>query len=85
VDAILGLLGAVLPAVSFEGLSVGQWLTIASAVYSATPEIKAAITALHPALAAVAADLDAGKSPDEAAAAAQQRAATDPFNPAVPR
>jgi hypothetical protein len=86
-SAIIALLGAVVPAVSFEGLTIAQWATIASTLYTAEPEIKAAIVALHPAFKAVAADLDSGMSTDDAAQAAAQRhpAPTSSFNPAAPR
>jgi hypothetical protein len=85
-DALAAILGVLMPSVSFEGLTVAQWIAIASAIEAAAPEIKATIAALHPALAAIASDLAGGKSSDEAGAAAQVRnIPTEGGNPAVPR
>jgi hypothetical protein len=69
--ALLSILGTIMPAVSFEGLTVTQWATIASAIAAAEPEIKSTITALHPVFAAIASDLYSGKSTDEAASIAR--------------
>jgi hypothetical protein len=46
---------------------MAQWLTIATAILNAEPEIKAALAALHPAFEAIVGDLAQGKGPDEAA------------------
>jgi len=72
-SALISILGTLLPAVSFEGLTVTQWVAIASAIAAAEPEIKSAITALHPAFTAIASDLATGKSPGEAGSAAHVR------------
>ena len=64
---VLAIVAALLPATTFEGLTIAQWLTIAGALQSAAPEIKAALAKLHPAFAQIAADLAQGKTPDEAA------------------
>lgn len=80
------IFGALLPSVSFEGLTLAQWIGIASAIDAAAPEIKIAIVALHPAFAAIASDLANGKPAGEAGAAARVRAIpTEAGNPAVPR
>ena len=73
-SALVSILGTLLPAVSFEGLTVAQWIAIASAIGTAEPEIKAAIVALHPAFTTIASDLAAGKSAGEAGSAARIRA-----------
>jgi hypothetical protein len=65
-DALLSIIAAVLPA-TVDGLTMAQWLTIATAVMSAEPEIKAALAALHPAFEAIVGDLAQGNAPDEEA------------------
>jgi hypothetical protein len=71
--ALAAILGAILPSVTLAGLPLSTWLTIASAIEVAEPQEKALITALHPALKAVAADLASGLTKEAAASAAQQR------------
>jgi len=66
-SALLAILGALLPATTIDGLTLGQWLAIATAVMNAEPEIKMALAALHPAFAEVVGDLAHGRTPDEAA------------------
>jgi len=65
---VLAIVGALLPATTFEGLTIAQWLTIAGALQSEAPEIKAALGKLHPAFAQIATDLAQGNTPNEAAA-----------------
>jgi hypothetical protein len=72
-NALLSILATLLPTMRFEGLTIGQWVTIASAIGTAEPEIKSAIAALHPAFTAIASDLATGKSADEAGSAAHVR------------
>jgi hypothetical protein len=72
-SALVSILGALLPTVSFEGLTVAQWAAIASAIAAAEPQIKSAISALHPVFAAIASDLAGGKSAVEAASVARSR------------
>jgi hypothetical protein len=85
-DALASILGALLPSVSFAGLSIEQWIAIASAIETAAPEIKATVAALHPAFAAVVSDLAGGQSADAAGSAAWHRPLpTETDNPAVPR
>jgi hypothetical protein len=65
-EALLSIVAAVVPG-TLAGLSLTQWLKIATALAGAEPEIKAALAALHPAFAALVADLARGSPPDEAA------------------
>jgi hypothetical protein len=72
-SALVSILGTLLPAVSFEGLTVAQWAAIASAIATAEPQIKSTISALHPVFAAIASDISSGKSAVEAASVARSR------------
>jgi hypothetical protein len=81
----ISVLAALIPSIKIADLTLAQWGTIASALYSAEPAIKALLTDLHPAFAAIAVDLASGSTPEQAASAAQQRAPTFPFNPSTPR
>ena len=71
--ALIAVLGALLPSVSFAGLTAAQWVAIASAIGTAEPEIKAAIAALHPVFSAIASDLASGRSIAQAGHAAHAR------------
>jgi hypothetical protein len=72
-SALVSILGTLLPAVSFEGLTVAQWAAIASAIAAAEPQIKSTISALHPVFGDIASDLSRGKSAVEAASVARSR------------
>jgi hypothetical protein len=72
-SALVSILDTLLPAVSFEGLTVAQWAAIASAIAGAEPQIKSTITALHPVFADIASALSSGKSADEVASGTRSR------------
>lgn len=54
------IIAALLPGVSFAGLTLAQWLGLVTAIAQAEPTIVAIINTLHPVFTAIVTDLAAG-------------------------
>lgn len=72
ISILLAVIGGQSISAVLAGVSIMQWIEIASTVASAEPTIVKLLAELHPAFAILAQNIKNGASPEQAGTAAQQ-------------